>query len=228
MSLDSRKWYYDYIRQQRILGDDIPILASHSGISGKSWYDAAYQQKDNDKKNKDSYTNLWTLNLADEDVREIYASKGLIGIMLDKYRIAGGLIKEKIDALPDSSEEKRQLYTKIIAANILEIVDAIQTKDAWDIISIGSDFDGVINSFEHYETYADFPQLEQDLVRFFDNPEDIFDWFSKDRIEYLKFGYSGKTIMEKVMGKNAADFSLRIMGQKDNRLAHWEAIGCKP
>ncbi len=213
MSVASRKWYYNYVEQQRAKGDNIPILASHTGITGKSWDDEKFIQKDKPRKNKESYTDQWTIGLADEDVRHIFASKGIIGIMLDKYKLVGNLAKNEIENAPMHSEEKKQLYIQAIAANILEIVDAIRTKEAWNIISIGSDFDGVINSMEHYETYEDFPKLEQDLIHFFDQPTAVWDLFSKEQIEYYKFGMTGEEIVQKIMGKNATEFSFRIIDQ---------------
>ena len=43
MSVEFRKWYFKYLERLRILGtSDIPVIASHAGISGLSWGNSLY------------------------------------------------------------------------------------------------------------------------------------------------------------------------------------------
>ncbi len=119
MSLGSRMDYYELRRQNH---PDVPIIASHMGVTGLSWHATQHrgqpiiryvrQRPDYvDVKYNDiiSYPltipqpsptspltaptsvvtfNPWSINLFDEDITEILASDGLIGLSLD-IRILG-------------------------------------------------------------------------------------------------------------------------------------------
>jgi microsomal dipeptidase-like Zn-dependent dipeptidase len=209
MSLEARKWYYNYLEELRAEGDTVGIISSHSTVAGISMHDEAYQAKDKKGKNKNSYLNLWNISLCDEDVRQIHLSKGIVGIMLDKYRLVGEEGKKLLkDAIPGSAQS-RKLYAKILWANIFECIEAINDKSAWDIIAIGSDFDGMIVPFESYPRSNEMPELAQDLFEFLENPDDIFDLFTKEEVEKLMFGYSPEEILKKVMYENGYEFAIR-------------------
>ncbi len=143
-------------------------------------------------------------------------TKGLIGLILDRFRICGGIVAEQIKNTEDFSEERKQLYLKSIALNFLYIVKTIGNKSAWNYISIGSDFDGMINSFEFYDTTEKMPELAKDLEYFFNHlPDDIFGYFSKKEMEELMYGYSAKEIIEKIFSKNAIQFYLNHFPEND-------------
>lgn len=209
MSLDSRNWYFNYLRELRAKGDTVGIISSHSTVAGISKKSKAYQAKDNKSKNKNAYLNLWSISLCDEDVQEIHASKGIIGIMLDKYKLIGELGKKAIEETVEGSAQRRKLYAKIIWANIFECIDAVGKASAWDIIAIGSDFDGMIVPFETYPRSNEMPDMAQDLLDFLQNPEDIFDLFSKEDIQRLMFDLSPEDILKKVMHENGLNFAIR-------------------
>lgn len=209
MSLESRKWYYDYLRELRAQGDTVGIISSHSTIAGVPMNSKEYMHKDNKSKNKKSYLNLWTIGLCDEDIREIHASKGVIGIMLDKYKLIGDLGKKAIEETVAGSSQRRKLYTKILLANIFECIDAVGHQSAWDIVAIGSDFDGMITPFETYPRANEMPDMAQDFLDFLQNPDDIFDLFSKEDIKRLMFDLTPEEILKKIMYENGLNFAIR-------------------
>lgn len=107
MSLSGRQQFYAWKRADPDLRD-VPIVASHAGATGLSWaYDQrkAYWAEDRyisslgqwaiDYRKPDglrlgklkSSFNPSTINLFDEDIREIIASGGLIGLMLDQRQL---------------------------------------------------------------------------------------------------------------------------------------------
>jgi len=215
MSLESRNWYFDYLRELREKGDTVGIISSHSTVAGISKNSKAYQENDNKSKNKNSYLNLWRISLCDEDVQEIHASKGVIGIMLDKYRLIGELGKKAIEETVAGSAQRRKLYAKILWANIFECIEAVGKPSAWDIIAIGSDFDGMIVPFETYPRSNEMPDMAQDLLDFLKNPEDIFDLFSKEDIQRLMFDLEPEDILKKIMYENGLNFAIRNL---DNAL----------
>ncbi|MCY7352066.1 MAG: hypothetical protein LH606_15620, partial [Cytophagaceae bacterium] len=110
MGLKSRLDFYDY---RRAKGYDLPIIASHMGVTGYSvdeWKSALGEAKlirlkasntpvvsvETHRRtagewgvfNKTLTYNPWTINLMDEDIEEVLNSDGLIGISLD-VRILG-------------------------------------------------------------------------------------------------------------------------------------------
>ena len=209
MSLESRRWYYDLLDKLSILGDEIPIISSHTTIAGLSWHDKEYKKKDNNGKLKNSYLYNWQISLADEDIIHIYKSKGLIGIMLDKYKLMGDLAKKEIDKTIAGSTQRRNLYMQVWFANILACIKAVDKKEAWDIVCIGSDFDGMIVPFETYPRANEMPDMVKDMYDFLKNPTDIFDLYTADEVKRLMFGYTPEEIIYKFMYKNAYDFALR-------------------
>ncbi len=126
MSLKSRQDFYAY--RQEMGYTDIPIIASHMGVTGYStdeWKEAVVEdeiyrvtnqglrvielktkRKDAGKwgaafNNKFTY-NPWSINLMDDDIVEVVKSNGLIGISLD-VRVLG--FKSKVEILPVKPQE---------------------------------------------------------------------------------------------------------------------------
>jgi microsomal dipeptidase-like Zn-dependent dipeptidase len=106
MSLGARKQFYGLLKENF---PDAPIIASHVGMVGRSWTewpvdDVILDQSPvgtkavqynirggfliDESSNKYIYFNPWSINLYNEDILEIIASKGLIGIELDE-RVIG-------------------------------------------------------------------------------------------------------------------------------------------
>ncbi|WCL80190.1 membrane dipeptidase [Saprospira sp. CCB-QB6] len=209
MSLDARLWYYNYLEELRAQGDTVGIISSHSTVAGCSIYDKAYSRKDNKAKNKNAYLNRWTISLADEDIRQIHQSKGIVGIMLDKYRLMGNKAKKAVGETVEGSAQRRKLYVQVIMANVFATVKAVNEPSAWDILALGSDFDGMIAPFECYASSADMPVLAQDIYAFLSEPEAIFDLFTKEEVEALMFDLSPEEILRKFMYENGRNFALR-------------------
>jgi microsomal dipeptidase-like Zn-dependent dipeptidase len=209
MSLASREWYFQHLSELRAKGDTIPVFSSHSTVSGLSAKSKEYLKNDNKSKNKKSYLNQWTISLSNEDINEIFISKGLIGIMLEKYKLIGELGKKTIKKTIEGSSQRRKLYVKFIMANMFSCINAVKKPEAWNILSIGSDFDGLIVPFEIYPRANEMPDLAKDLYDFLKNPEPIFDLFSVDDIKKLMYDLSPEEILEKIMYKNGVEFAAR-------------------
>ncbi len=209
MSLSTRKWYYNFIIERKKMGDDIPIICTHTGIAGLSWYDEEYLKNDNSNKIKSSFLNTWTINLSNQDIIEIYNSKGIIGIQLDKNKICGGGF---FKLTSNSNLSNKENYIKIIVANILSIVKAVNKQNVWDMICIGSDYDGLITPFEIYPTSAEFGLLYEDLLNFFCYPTSIFNLFSLDEVKQLMFGFNADYIVKKIISNNLTTFLVNNLG----------------
>ncbi len=210
MSLQSRKEYYALLDSMMEKGDTIPIISSHSTVSSLAWTDKAYsKKKDNYRKNKKTYLNEWTISLAKEDVEKIAETKGLAGIMLDKYRLMGGKTKKLHKKTVYGSKQRNQLMIDIIMANVFMVIKHLDTVEAWDIVCLGSDYDGMIIPPDNYVTGEDWPQMADDFRNFLTYPHALFDVFTKEEVERLMFDLSPEEIVNKLMSENGIAFLRR-------------------
>ncbi|GAB3266304.1 hypothetical protein GCM10027347_34230 [Larkinella harenae] len=227
MSLKSRLDFYEYRRSKNY---QLPIIASHMGVTGYSideWKaalnkatmirlkisNAPVVRVETERKvagewgkiNKTFTYNPWTINLMDEDIEEVLNSNGLIGISLD-VRILGwqnalgkGEKEEYVSAeefrflFPDLSRRlaaektdpaesfliptKEERHPLAMCFNILHIVSTglIRTdKDPWQHISIGSDFDGLINPLINCRDASKTSALEAALIRWLPVAEEAY------------------------------------------------------
>lgn len=215
MSLDFRTRYYKSLERSEILGDGIPVICSHCGISGVSKKNSLYKKRDEDSKNNNSYLNYWQQNLSAEDVGKIFLSKGLIGITLDKTVLGGQTALTEINETLPNTVQKRKACIKLLMANILKAIEIVGDVSAWDHIAIGSDFDEMIEPLDAYQTAEDLPQLAVDIQRFLERPEAINDLFSEEKIRELMFDLTPTEITGKIMSLNAYNFISRHISNID-------------
>jgi len=152
MSLESRKFYY-----QRAGYDNIPIIVSHGCVTGRS-----------EKKKKHSIpgANKFTckpINFYDNELVTIAKSNGIFGIQMDERRIAKKHLRQAY--MVGTGEEQTKRSTKLIWWQIQHIAEVLNANklNAWDVQSIGSDFDGIIDPINGVFTSAYFKNIEQYL-----------------------------------------------------------------
>ena len=83
---------------------------------------------------------------------------------------------------------------KLILDNIFFFVEAVNEKTAWDILSLGTDFDGVITHFNDYKDMSFIPDLKNNLINYLNEYQ-----YKKD----LWFGYNPEMIFDKIFHTNA-------------------------
>ncbi len=201
MSLSGRKELYNWIRSYNYLSkyDKIPIICSHTGVNGFKTMAGSLLQPDNNKKINKSLFNRWSINLSDEEIKIIHETGGLIGLMLDKYKLGGGKFFDSIKNITDESI-LRDKYAEIFMDNAFQVVHAVGNKSAWDIIALGSDYDGAISHVDFYDKSSTIPQLYHDLV----------DFLQRTRYGYTYWhGYTPEELIDKILRKNAMDFYSR-------------------
>lgn len=215
MSPLCRKEFYAFIETKYWKKNDLfPVICSHTGVVSKSrTLQNLMMQDDNaELHNNSNYLHENSINLCAEDVLVIAKTNGLIGIQLDEKRIAGNDIIDVIKQDESkSSQELRMQYVKVLFANLFEIVKTVNSKKGWDIISIGSDYDGLINHLDFYPTTADMPSLREDMLQFLLNPVEIsqpgFNYsVPLAQINKLMFGLDAGVIIDKVFADNAMNF----------------------
>lgn len=215
MSPRCRKEFYTYIQTKYWnKNDKFPLICSHTGVVSKCRTLDALIVQDDDAELHDSnnYLHENSINLCEEDVLIIAETNGLIGIQLDEKRVAGNNIIEIIKNNKQlGSADLRRQYVKVLFANLFEIVKTVNSKKGWDIICIGSDYDGLINHLDFYPTTAEMPVLRNDMLEFLNNPEEIsqpgFNYSVQlPEIKRLMFGLTADEIIEKIFAGNVMMF----------------------
>ena len=215
--------YYSFRKNHRSL-KHLPTVCSHTGICVyydklKDWNKDIDFSGDTNEKGK-CYLHEEAINLCREDLVEIYNSKGLIGIQLDEKRIMGTLAQKEIKGAK-SKAKRKEAYAKTVWANIFAALQELDSagltdlKRAWDLFCIGSDYDGLINHFDDFETAADFNDIAIAMEKVISKKNLSFELckasghkksISKEKVEELKCGIANKTLVKKVFSSNAIDF----------------------
>lgn len=201
MSLKARQEFYNWIRSYNYLNkqNNIPIICSHTGVNGYKTMSGSLRTPDNFKKSKEGYFFKWSLNISDEEIQIIHQSGGLLGVMIDKTKLGGGKFYASLGKLK-SDKAIKDAYLKIIWDNIFHVVNAVGDKSGWDIISIGSDYDGAISHVEGYDDVTKMPDLYDDLRNYLE---------ANNYEKKLWFGYEPTEILNKIFQQNAMDFCER-------------------
>ena len=218
-STASRMWLYEKIsalnsglpREERI-----PLIASHCGYSGYHTLKDAIVVPDTEasKYERSVSLNPWSINLTDEDVINIFNSGGLIGVILDQRVLSGKRVTDRSKEFSKreifrNDENIVKFWTLQIAENILGMVKAVVDSDeisaedklkCWDIFSIGSDFDGMINPVDSFIVADEFKDLRSALKRYMPELSDF---------ELCSQGLTVDEILDKIMYDNALEFVLR-------------------
>ena len=176
MAARSRKEYYELVKSCLTKGDRIPVIGSHCGYSGiKSLQDHI----DLEKLEKDDYTdpsgrfNAWNINLCDEDVELIVKTRGLIGLSFDQ-RILG---ITSTDIKEDKTRQNKRNSIQLIWENIEGFVKSAyqnsnltesEKSQIWKCLTIGTDFEGLIDPVNPYPTALSFESMANDLVEVID------------------------------------------------------------
>ena len=203
MSARSRREYYDevvrpYNQSKRDGRPNIPVIFSHAAYSGVS---TLQELIDNEGHESDDWHvkgfNGWNLNVADEDVRIVHESGGLIGLVFDQ-RVLGLKPGEKLSA--------RQ-YPYLLLRHVFALVDAIMLDDrysddekasVWDCVCLGTDYDGMIDPVSTYPTVLSLPSFADDLAN------------ELEKVSHTRqIGKIGvANIVEKICWRNAYDFAM--------------------
>ncbi len=198
MSAESRQAYYKFVKAHNRINTSspIPIVCTHTGVSGYNTLYDAVKQSDRVRKMRRTRFHSWSINMCNEDIRAIHQSKGLMGIMMDKGLLGGVRTLKRIDAINDEIIQ-RNAYVALIWDNIFQAIKVVQQKTAWDIISIGSDYDGIITHVDCYHNISQLHSLKEDLI----------DYLKKYQTnKYLWYGYSPEELVHKIMQGNAINF----------------------
>lgn len=175
LSLKARGEYYRRVGRMRREGDNVPVIASHTAVNGMPDLASAAANDNDPKAERRSYISRFSINLTDEDIREILKSDGLIGICMHDGRMPGRKFKRKLKAVRAYREKAKRLYSQLFLTNVFHIVRVGEaylasggrvagTADPWKTVALGSDNDGIVDPFDTYRTAADFPAFREKLI----------------------------------------------------------------
>jgi microsomal dipeptidase-like Zn-dependent dipeptidase len=209
MNAKSRKQYYKIVDACMKKGENIPVIASHCGYAGvKSLDDFIVNEPNENDSTFDESGRFyaWNINLCDEDIKMVHKTHGLIGISFDQRVL--GVPMGKID-----KGMKSELKT--VWENIKEMLNVIceddelsdaEKKQAWDIFSIGTDYDGYIDPIDPYPTALNFRNFRKDLLDIIQKEMDE----NSDTacLKVLDDKLTPMIAVDKICWRNARDFVL--------------------
>lgn len=202
MGATARKQYYEEIVEP-CLGkhDVIPVIASHVGYSGVETLDEMISNYGNENDEPVDGLNNWNINVCDEDILMILRTEGLLGLSFDE-RILGQNPKKK----------DKVLSKKLIWNNIKGILDAVeklsslndhQKEKIWDVLTIGTDFDGYIDPADEYQTALEYSKFAEDLESLLET--EIFSG-NKQNKYFVRPNDSAEELVNKICFENVHKF----------------------
>jgi microsomal dipeptidase-like Zn-dependent dipeptidase len=198
MSLKARKEYYKMLESNNRLNSSsrVPIVCSHTGISAHKTFKASGRKRDKTRKMRKTNFNNWSINISDEEIKIIAASGGMIGLMVDKGMLGSN---HRIAAIGDIDDlhARKDALLELVAQNIFQTVHAVGNKSGWDLLALGTDYDGMITHLDMYHEASTLPDFRSDLV----------DFLKRTRYsQALWHGYEPEEMVQKVMQTNALAF----------------------
>jgi len=205
MSYKSRQQYFNYLLNNHHLeftNRQIPIVISHGACNGfrnaqDKTYSPGLEETAKHMYDKD-------INFYDEEILTLAKSGGIIGLQLDERRIANAKYKigsRKIFA----SKFKRQLSnSRMVWNNIQHIAMLLDQNElpAWNNMTIGSDYDGLIDSVNLFWSSQDLQDLAKCLTI------KAGEWLSGGNYAFKLADnrLSPEEIIDKLFYRNAMDF----------------------
>jgi microsomal dipeptidase-like Zn-dependent dipeptidase len=218
MSVAARQEYYAKVKefnQGRKDEDKIPIVVSHTAYSQNKKMTTAIEwpDTDNDKYKASGDFNNWAINLSDDEIIEVFHSNGIMGLNFDERILSGYETLEEYKEDYERRDIKRNdpevagFWARQMLNNILGIVKAVFASDEvaakdkpkiWNMLAIGTDFDGMINPEDGFITAEEFTDFRKLLLEIMPGIEGIDD---------LLQGLAVESVVDKIMFDNAYDFA---------------------
>lgn len=181
MSYLSRTQYINFLKTdhtEEYAMKKFPIIMSHGACNGK--VSEANPNPTPGLETTASRMYDGDINFYDEELIEMAKSGGIIGLQLDERRIASKRYKQSLRLELASASKRKHSNSKMLWNNIQHVVQLLDLNDifAWDCITIGSDFDGVIDPINMFWSAEDVDDLVQYIERhafnFLNDPATVF------------------------------------------------------
>ncbi len=158
MSRASRKTYFNLLKT-KYKNEDIPVIVSHGAVTGFK-----NESEEETFKGAAGFFRTDDINFYDEEIIEVAKTNGVFGLQLDERRIASAESLNSLNTADPSSSN--QDWAKLLWRQIQHIGQVLDNAGlpAWDIVAMGTDFDGVIKPMGNYFTAEELPQLEKNVL----------------------------------------------------------------
>lgn len=163
MSIKARQYYFEILETDYGLRRWLPLIVSHGGVTGlKLGGGTTIAGAENLFYRAD-------INFYDEELIAISKSGGLFALQLDTRRLASRYFLRQAPTI--AANRKVSTAAVLVWAQIQHIAEVLDKHrlPAWDMVSIGSDFDGTINPPEGCLGSMDFTNLGMDLLKLAEN-----------------------------------------------------------
>jgi len=211
----SRKQYYErVVRPCAERGDLIPVIASHCGYSGIRTLDEHIdaikrkQETDDHRVVRDGrHYYAWSINMCDEDIRIIHRTHGLFGLSFDQRMLGMHQSRKKHSRV----EALRAIYNNI--CGVLGVIyrdPALSDEEkrrAWDMITIGTDFDGYIDPVNGYPTNIELRLMGEHLADYLERESKKS--FAPACLRHFDATFTPEKAVEQFAIGNAASFVRR-------------------
>jgi len=197
MSSKGRKEYMEMLRSPEYRDEKIPIIVSHGAANGMRSMDEPVIDiaETGDKFLKKD------INFYDNEIIEVAKSGGIFGLQLDERRLAKKGYKVKHSAFLHKIQHYRAELVWNHIQHIAELLDKNKLP-AWDIITLGTDHDGIINPLNGYLTSENLKDLLQYLERY------AYNYMADRGIQILSPAnrLAASDIVQKVFSENGMRF----------------------
>ena len=225
MSALARQQYYQMLAEE---DETIPIIHSHGAVNGWSTLQEALKHPSTMETDRHSFFSRWSINLTDEDIRETFRSDGLVGMCLHEGRMPGYRFKDIKKDLSKDAEGIRDLYLKLFWSNIFHLArvhaafisENSINRSNWEGITIGSDYDGIVDPFDPFDDIASYPDLRNAMVEYLAQGKEILKVenevpMADDEIRSIMNDHTATQITEKLFYSNAHEFLARHFREAD-------------
>lgn len=164
MSRPMRLAYYN-ILESLYRDEKIPIIVSHGALNGHP------RLNDFNGKTNNGLFNGDDINFFDDEIIRIARSEGIFGLQIDKRRITNRNERRKIRFFSLTRKKKFRRWNMLVWNQIRYVADLLDSNGlpAWDIMCIGTDFDGVVSPIDGYWTSTEIKHLYGNLLEYADD-----------------------------------------------------------
>jgi microsomal dipeptidase-like Zn-dependent dipeptidase len=215
MSPLGRKEYYEYlIRPCMEKGDTIPLIASHCSYAARRTLQEIIDvQEDEDDtfrvKTEEGPFYAWGINFCDEDIYMIHATGGLFGLSFDKRML--GVSSKKREEREEQINNINAMWNNIKAVLRVIYTDtsllAAEKQKSWDMLAIGTDFDGYIDPISTYKTAIELNQFKADLLAKI--KEEAAKENPLECVAHFNETFTPELVVDKICYDNALAFTLK-------------------
>jgi microsomal dipeptidase-like Zn-dependent dipeptidase len=166
MSRQVRLAYYNMLETE-LSGENIPVVVSHGAVNG-------YPRLDDNASNHRKRNGLFNgedINIFDDEIIRVARSGGIFGLQIDRRRITNRWEQWKIKLFHVTKKSKLRRWNMLLWNQIRYIADLLDSNGlpAWDIVCLGTDYDGMVSPIEEYSTSCEIQNLYRNLQYFADD-----------------------------------------------------------